>query len=422
MPTVPCASDSTGTTGKCAAGTGRLVAASFALLLLLIPAQNYIQFLFHRSENVSDATQAGYTEMEEYVNLRKKQQVTIDFNRSGIPTDHHNISGGVQGGHWEYVEDTTPPYEFSPQVCDASYLDKDDCIKTDKYCPSNLMNWIYKDRNNKPYPRFDVDEFRSNMRNSRIIFVGSSLVRQQVQALVWTLGHNKVEWEKSYANCTATRSCMLDAKGNITICYRFMGSMATRMYREGNFTLDYRLRGQGDSSCLLHDEMIAEFDEFDLAFVQGSIAWYIGLPMKLNSSSSPFEWVQKIVPDVYYDAMDAFLSKVSQRTKTVFVLGQTGTFCANKSVPEPFSVNNIPDSYGWNSAPNLWNASFTLIQEKEMNVQVIDAREPLMESVHAHPFLSPVKDCLHFCMNSSAINIYLDMYWARVFSQYTKRS
>ena len=421
MPTISCASDLTGMTGKCAAVTSRLVAASFALVLLLILVQNYIQFLFHRSENVSDATQLGYMEMKEYTNLRKKQYVTIGFNRSGIPTDHHNISRGVQGGHWEYVDDTTPPYVFSPQVCDASYLDKDDCIKTDKYCSSNLMNWIYKDRNSKPYPRFDVNEFRSNMRNSRIIFVGSSLVRQQVQALVWTLGHNKVKWKKSSANCDGFRRCMLDAKGNITICYRFMGSMATRIYREGNFTLDHRLRGHGDT-CLLHDEMIAEFDEFDLAFVQGSIVWYLGLPMKLNSSSSPFEWVQKKVPDVYYDAMDAFLSKVSQRTKTVFVLGQSGTFCANKSVPEPFSVNNIPDSYGWNRATTLWNASLTLIRENDMNVQVIDAREPLMESVHAHPFLSPTQDCIHFCMNSSAINMYLDMYWAGVFSQYTKRS
>ena len=278
------------------------------------------------------------------------------------------------------------------------------------------MNWIYKDRNSKPYPRFDVNEFRSNMRNSRIIFVGSSLVRQQVQALVWTLGHNNVKWKKSSANCDRFRRCMLDAKDNITICYRFMGSMATRIYREGNFTLDHRLRGQGDSSCLLHDEMIAEFDEFDLAFVQGSIVWYLGLPMKLNSSSSPFEWVQKTIPDLYYDAMDAFLSKVSHRTKTVIVLGQTGTLCANKSVTEPFSVNNIPDSYGWNCATSLWNASLNLIREKEMNVQVTDVREPLMMSVHAHPFLSPAQDCLHFCMISAAISIYLDIYWAEVFS------
>jgi hypothetical protein len=215
---------------------------------------------------------------------------------------------------------------------------------------------------------------------------------------------------------------MLDAIGNITICYRFMGSMATKIYHEGNFTLDHRLRGRGDSSCLLHDEMIVEFDDFDLAVVEGSIAWFSGLPRLLNSSSSPFDWVERMVPELYHDAMGTYLSKVSQRTKTVFVLGQTGTICANKSVPEPFSVDNIPHSYGWNIGPKLWNASLTLIRENEMNVQVIDAREPLMQSVHAHPVLSPQHDCLHFCMNSSAINMYLDMYWAQVFSQYTKRS
>jgi hypothetical protein len=47
-----------------------------------------------------------------------------------------------------------------------------------------------------------------------------------------------------------------------------------------------------------------------------------------------------------------------------------------------------------------------------LNVQVVDAREPVMQSVNAHP----VPDCLHFCMNSAAVNIYLDIYWNEVFS------
>jgi hypothetical protein len=162
--------------------------------------------------------------------------------------------------------------------------------------------------------------------------------------------------------------------------------------------------------------MLAESDKFDVAFIQGSIPWYVNLPRELNSSSSPFEWVQKMVPIVYHDAMDALLSNISQRTKTVFVLGQIGMECANKSEPEPFSVNNIPSSYGWNLAPKLWDTSLSLIREKEVNVQVIDARDPLMQSVHAHPVRAPDHDCLHFCMNSAAINIYLDMYWVEVFS------
>ncbi|KAL3773126.1 hypothetical protein ACHAW5_007999 [Stephanodiscus triporus] len=399
--------------------TSRLAVALFLIMLIVCsPARNSIESLFPRAVAVaSDAVRGGNNENKERVSIKKKHATMIGFNHSGIPTDHGFV-GDVQGGHWVYVGDTTPPYIFSKQVCKASFINKDDCIKAD-YCPSNLMNWIYKDKNNNPYPRFDVDGFRRNMRNSRIIFVGSSLARQQVQALVWTLGHINVKWTKSSAKCDANRFCMLDSIGNITICHRFMGSMATKIYHEGNFTLDHSLRGHGDSSCLLHDDMIDEFDEFDLAFVQGSIAWFAGLPRCLNSSSSPFEWVERMVPELYHDAMDTYLSKVSRRTKTVFVLGQTGTSCANKSFPEPFIVDNIPHSYGWNIAPKLWNVSLTLIRENEMNVQVIDAREPLMQSVHAHPVLSPKHDCLHFCMNSSAINMYLDMYWAQVFSQYT---
>ena len=48
--------------------------------------------------------------------------------------------------------------------------------------------------------------------------------------------------------------------------------------------------------------------------------------------------------------------------------------------------------------------------------QVVDAREPLMQSVHAHP----VPDCLHFCMTSAAVNIYLDIYWNEVFRYFNK--
>jgi len=29
---------------------------------------------------------------------------------------------------------------------------------------------------------------------------------------------------------------------------------------------------------------------------------------------------------------------------------------------------------------------------------------------------APTKDCLHFCMNSAALNVYLDYYQAEVFS------
>ena len=169
---------------------------------------------------------------------------------------------------------------------------------------------------------------------------------------------------------------------------------------------------------MLHDEILAEFDEFDVAFIQGSIAWYGGIPLTMNSSSSPYDWMRKVVPIAYRDAMDALLTDVSQRTKTVFVLGQIGTNCTDISEPEPFIVDNIPPLKGWDLAPKLWDTSLSLIRDKELNVQVIDARDPLMQSVHAHPERASPRDCLHFCMNSAAINIYLDMYWAEVFSQF----
>ena len=283
------------------------------------------------------------------------------------------------------------------------------------------MNWIYKDKNDRPYPKFNVYDFRRIMMNTRLLFLGSSLVRQQVQALVWTLGHDRVEWNETLANCSSTRWCMHDVRSNITICHQWMARLATKVYHEGNYNIDHpTLHGINSSSCILHDDMIDEITQFDLVFVQGSVVWYAGLPLKLNSISSPLKWVTNMLPGIYYDAMEALLSTISHRTKTVFVLGQTGTKCQNKTVPELVSMSNIPNSYGWNEAPKLWATSLTLIRESELNVQVVDAREPLMQSVHAHPALAP--DCMHFFMNSAAINIYLDMYWTEVFSTFRKET
>jgi len=190
--------------------------------------------------------------------------------------------------------------------------------------------------------------------------------------------------------------------------------MATKIYHEGNYTLDHSLRGHGDSSCLLRDDVIDKLAEFDYVFVQ-SVAWWTNLKKHLNSSTSPREWVQKMTPIMYYDAISALLSRLSSQTKTFFVLGQVGTSCKNKTEPEPYVIENISDQYGWDMAPKLWDTALAVIKENELNIQIVDAREPLMQSVHAHPSHHPRPDCLHFCMNSSAINIYLDIYWNEVF-------
>ena len=337
-----------------------------------------------------------------------------------IPT-----TSDTDGGHWEHVYNFAPPYQFSSQVCADTYIDKKDCRYTTENCTTGLMNWVYVGSSGKRYPKFNADGFRKKMRNSRILFLGSSLIRQQVQALVWTLGYSKIQWihnlpvkkKNSFDSCTTARYCMLDRLSNITICYQFQGTMATKIYREGNYTLDHHKRGHGDSSCMLHDTMTAELNtNFDVLFVQ-NIAWYAGLPREMDSPNSPSAWVSTVVPTLFHDAMGAFLSKVSRRTKTILVLGQVGTKCKDKDEPETFIQENIPKMFGWNLAPKLWDVSISLARDEMSNVQIVDVRDPVMQSVHAHPY----PDCLHFCLKSAAVNIYLDKYWVEVFSKYYDR-
>ena len=152
-----------------------------------------------------------------------------------------------------------------------------------------------------------------------------------MQALVWILGYESIDWERTKKHgCTANQNCITNVRSNITICFQFLGSMATKIYHKGNYTLDHPLRGHGDTSCFLHDDMIAELNEFDVAFVQ-EVGWRTNLKNVLDSPTSPSKWVSNMVPTMYYDATEAFISKIPQQTKTVFVLGQIGVNCKNKS-------------------------------------------------------------------------------------------
>jgi hypothetical protein len=194
-----------------------------------------------------------------------------------------------------------------------------------------------------------------------------------------------------------------------------------RIYHEGNYTLDHSLRGHGDSSCLLEDSNIAAISSFDLVFVQ-SLAWWTGLGTVLDSPTSPKEWVEKMLPTVYYDAMKELLTKISGKTETVLVLGHTGVNCTEKTLPEPFDVDRIPPNHGWDLASKFWNTSLRVLLEERLDIKVVDAREPLMQSVHAHPssgyaYPGQPSDCFHFCMNSAAVNMYLDLYWNEVLSE-----
>ncbi|KAL3767684.1 hypothetical protein ACHAWO_004386 [Cyclotella atomus] len=318
------------------------------------------------------------------------------------------------GGHWEYIDSVHSPYTFSHEVCNKTFFHQDDCTKTASLCPSNLMNWQYITADGRPYPKFNVAGFRSVMRNKSIVFVGDSTARQQVQALTWTLGHADFKWEivqpvARAKDCVTQRRCMTDTIGNITICHQPMTTMATQNYKEGDFTFEFTQESR-DTSCLLSDEFTHQLTGYDLVFVQG-IAWWQGLPRRLNSTTSPSEWILELVPTVYKDAMGKLLSNLSAKTKTVLVLGQVGTACLGKTEPEEFVPDNIPSKYGWSLAPKMWNALLKYLDEEEFDLQIVDARNPVMQSVHAHP----EPDCLHFCMNSAAVNIYLDMYWNEVF-------
>jgi hypothetical protein len=278
------------------------------------------------------------------------------------------------------------------------------------------MNWQFVSSEGTAYPKFNVDGFRNAMRNKSIVFLGDSTVRQQVTALTWTLGHQKVKWEYHYPvvndDVCIERICMKDTIGNITICFQVMLAMLTQEYPEGNLTL---VRGfEGDTSCVL--ELTAELSDYDLVFVQGMV-WFQSLAYRQHSSS-PFGWVTELVPFVYKDAMGKLLSDLSEKTKTVLVLGQIATACWNKTEPEEFHLFEIPSKWGMDLAPKMWTALLNYLDEEKMNVQIVDVRDPLLQSVHAHPE-PDYNDCLHFCMNSAALNIYLDMYWVEVFSKFT---
>jgi hypothetical protein len=316
-------------------------------------------------------------------------------------------------GHWEYNQSISPPYIYSSEVCNNTCIKDADCTKTESpSCPDSLMNWQFMSSDGTAYPKFNVDGFRNAMRNKSIVFVGDSIVRQQVTALTWNLGHQKVKWESPQNDRCTKRICMKDTIGNITICLQTMHVMLTQEYSEGNLTL---ARGfNDDSSCVL--ELTAKLSDYDLVFVQG-MAHFQSLANHHHSSSAPLGWIAELTPLVYKDAMGKLLSDLSEKTRTVLVLGQIATSCWNKTEPEEFHLFEIPSQWGMDRAPKMWAALLNYLDEEKVNVQIVDARDPLLQSVHAHPDVD-YGDCLHFCMNSAALNIYLDMYWVEVFSKF----
>ena len=195
---------------------------------------------------------------------RHRSSITsTSYNDTNTDDSYINNEATAVGGSWHYVNDESVqlPYNFTQELCNTSFIMEGDCIKA-KLCNSNLMKWEYLDKNKEPYPKFEVAKFREVTRGKSIVFVGSSMMRQQVQALVWSMGHEQIVWNRQtspIANCTsAERTCFTDTQDNITICHQFMGSFAdpSKTYHDGNYTLNHTLRGHGDSSCLLRDEMI----------------------------------------------------------------------------------------------------------------------------------------------------------------------
>jgi len=337
-----------------------------------------------------------------------------------------------RSGHWERDARFTPAYKYSEELCNNTNMNPDDCLKQRAcYDQDNLMNWLYyydNDEDNKtkqPQPRFDADGFRLAMKNKRIHFIGPSMMRQQVTALVWSLGVTKAGPSKRIINGCGLSNCITIDPGNITICFTVFGRPLSKTYQKGNYTLHSNRSAFAQvncRSCLLEEEYMADFySSFDVTFVQ-SLSWWTGMERSLPTA--PKEWIKNMIPTIYYDSIKKLLSLLSNVTSgsVYWVLGHTGTSCSEKTKPEPWT-EMPPDMYGWRLSEKLWNVSLELLQEPpfQQNIRILDIREPTMESVHAHPSSpkdSKVNDCLHFCIASAALNIYLDVYWTDVFSRF----
>ena len=125
-------------------------------------------------------------------------------------------SASVKGGHWEYSLQKIPRYNNSEAVCNQTAIHIGDC-KNVANCFDDLMSWQFVTSDNTPYPIFDVDGFRRDMKHKQILFIGDSTVRQQVLALAWTLGLDYIDWKRGREGMINTQ-CATDPIGNITIC------------------------------------------------------------------------------------------------------------------------------------------------------------------------------------------------------------
>jgi len=169
--------------------------------------------------------------------------------------------------------------------------------------------------------------------------------------------------------------------------------------------------------------MLKEFAKFDLVLVQTQI-WWGELPKMLASEDSPESWITEMLPTVYTDSLKALLIPLSLKTKTALVLGHVGVDCHNKREPEELTSDgfNVPDYHGWPMITRFWSDATRLVHEANLAVEIVDVRAPLMSSVHAHvgstdKDASLYDDCFHFCMNSAAVNAYLDRYQVALFDK-----
>ena len=348
------------------------------------------------------------------------------------PTIHTELLG-----RWSYNETARVPWGSLPPgeayhicqfVVDGA---KTDCAVFNKLrldepsCPDSLGKHSYE--GNDSFDAFNVDLFRQKMAHKRIVMVGPSMMRQQYVALGMALGPHiqTLEEERIDPGCEPLR-CFVDVVANITVCRQFMGTMATHIYTDGAYRLNHTRRGHGDSSCILRPSSLTTLASFDIVLVQ-SLAWWLNLPTLLDSKESPKAWVASMLTTVYTDALRALLIPLSKLTKTVFVLGQTGQKCHDRTVPD-VNINSLFTAevsaelvlpYGWTTAARLWKASLDLIQASSMDVEIVDVRKPLMAAVNAHPGsacsseVCKSTDCLHFCMNSAAVYSSLGMYQSR---------
>ena len=96
-------------------------------------------------------------------------------------------------------------------------------------------------------------------------------------------------------------------------------------------------------------------------FLQG-VAWFAGIPGAFDSPIALRKWTQELLTKLYR-CLGGAPPKLSDRTKVVVTLRQTGSSCENKTVPGPYYPELIPNRYDLPISLKLWNQPLDIIRQ-----------------------------------------------------------